>query len=120
MSEPARPAPETQELLLDHVVPILRMTGVLPHHEQVRIDPPGGGLRSSEPVTEGVVVVPGRVRTSGVRTAEPPDPAQVHVHIDRVEVVHPAPAARVSCPPRRVTAGVDLDAYLARRRKDHG
>lgn len=47
----------------------------------------------------------------------------LHVHLDRVEVVHPPPPAptirRVDPPPRRRPApSKDHDAYLARRRED--
>ncbi|MFJ8579380.1 hypothetical protein [Micromonospora sp. NPDC093277] len=48
----------------------------------------------------------------------------LHVHLDRVEVVHPAPPApaptprRPDPPPRRPAPSVDHDAYLARRRQD--
>lgn len=44
----------------------------------------------------------------------------LHVHLDRVEIVHHAPPRRAPppAPRRRPNPPVDHDAYLARRRED--
>jgi hypothetical protein len=73
---------------------------------------------------------PGEADLAGRLAADPADTTRtgrdvhLHVHLDRVEVVHPAPPStrtvRRAEPPaaRRPASAVDHDAYLARRRED--
>lgn len=44
-----------------------------------------------------------------------PDDVHLHIHLDRVDVLHPAPPP--AAPPPRRPPSVDHDAYLARRRE---
>ncbi len=63
---------------------------------------------------------PGRRAAAAAGPRAPSGPPQVHVHIDRVVVARPAPAARLPqpAPAQRPRPQPDHDAYLARRRED--
>jgi len=91
--EPARAAPPSlDELLARHVVPALRAAGaVRPGRDTVRL--------TDEPVT-------------GHRGGD------VHVHLGRIEVVQPPPAAQgAPARPRPRRPAPDHEAYLAARRQ---
>jgi hypothetical protein len=121
--------PTTEELVREHVVPALVAAGALTGDEAVRVTAPVIGRerdgRSQQPSPGTALVTPGRVRVAppAVEVAPPAaalSPPEVHVHIDRVEVLRaaaPTPPPQPA-PPRRQTPRVDHAAYLERRRAD--
>ncbi|MFI7649204.1 hypothetical protein ACIBTZ_24455 [Micromonospora sp. NPDC049460] len=134
--------PDLLDLVRDHVVPALRERGVVAAGERVDVraaHQPG----TSPPPPGRVQVVTDHRRVTPVAPALPPDAGagataaggapdgaeshrqaygdgraarrDVHVHIDRVEVIRSAPAVPPTPP---ATPRADLDRYLARRRED--
>jgi hypothetical protein len=105
----APPAPDTDQLIAQHVVPALVEAGLLRDPEvTIQREPAGPRVPARQPVVR-VVGEPPRTSSGG----------DVHVHIDRVVVVQPEP--RPSGPARARptrTAGVDHEAYLAGRRQE--
>jgi hypothetical protein len=124
------------------VVPALIDVGVVGAGERIEVSAPEAGRahRSgpsrANPPPRGVTVIrPGAVRSaaphqvgddSPVGSAHPrahedapaPGPAQVHVHIDRIEVLRAALPPAPPATPRRGPPRVDHAAYLERRRAD--
>ncbi|MGV8965792.1 MAG: hypothetical protein ACOH2F_05890 [Cellulomonas sp.] len=113
-------APDTEILLREHVVPALRSRGLLAPGERAELIDPTGELAADRPRAPH----PGRagVGHGEVRRGEPTAidsrTTEVHVHIDRVEVVRAAP---VAAPPPAAPTAVEppepsrLDAYLEQR-----
>jgi hypothetical protein len=121
-------------------VPALIDAGVVGAGERIEVAEPGAerphrnGLSRANPPPRGVAVIrPGAVhgaappRVGGDSPAgsahphaheEAPDPAQVHVHIGRIEVLRAAPPPAPPATPRRHPPRVDHAAYLERRRAD--
>ncbi|MEW2051954.1 hypothetical protein AB0916_41850, partial [Streptomyces sp. NPDC005476] len=106
------------ELVREHVVPALR-GGVLPSSLPVEVRQADGEVAPPAPPTGAATVLtsPARGTPSGSETGAS-GAAVVHLNISRIEVLPPAPAP---APPARTPTGsrVDLDAYLARRDKEH-
>ena len=111
--------PDTEVLVREHIVPVLVEREVVPGDAEARFAAPD--RPHSRPARGQVVIstsrpeaMAGSTRMDGA--SEPPTP-QVHVHIDRVEVVRPA-AERPArpAPARPARPQVDHVAYLARRR----
>jgi hypothetical protein len=128
--------PATGDLVREHVVPALVAAGVLAPGERVRVTPAGASQgRGRHPQAQppgSALVRPGRVRpdpapaavsptavspTAVFPAAAAPGPPEVHVHIDRVEVLRAAPPQPAEAAPRQVPR-VDHAAYLERRRAD--
>lgn len=136
--------PDLLDLVRDHVVPALREQGVVAAGERVDVraaHQPG----TTPPPPGRVQVVVDRRRVTSAAPAPPPDAGagtagpgvagvpdgaeshrqaygdgraarrDVHVHIDRLEVIRSAPATPPTPP---ATPRTDLDRYLARRRED--
>ncbi|WP_298890055.1 hypothetical protein [uncultured Serinicoccus sp.] len=109
-----------ETLVLEHVVPVLRERGVLDDREarQVVAVPSAPG-RTPAPRRDGRLAV-------GVDDIDVPAHEEVHLHVDRVQVIHPerggarasgalpAPAAAAATGP--ATGAATHDAYLARQR----
>lgn len=108
--------PTAFELLRDHVVPVLAASGVIPPHERADVRTPDAPGTARPPAPGRATVTAGRTRIADQsdRPGGYPGHREVHVHIDRVEVVRRAPDP---APPRSVTPRVDLDTYLERRRE---
>ena len=103
--------PSTGDLLTEHVLPALVAAGLLadPDADVLRADTPPAG-RLADPTGPSV-----RVVEEPSRTVDPT--GDVHVHIDRVDVLPPAPRERARSRTRPApVVPVDHDAYLARRR----
>ncbi|MFE9018101.1 hypothetical protein ACFYNL_05935 [Streptomyces sp. NPDC007808] len=109
--------PGLQELIRDHVAPALTASGVIPPSERPEFPDPRDDTSLAPPGAGHALVVPGRMRGPSADEVKRSSTSDVHVHIERVEVVRPAPEA----PGRRHDAeGFDLDGYLDRRRKEYG
>jgi len=119
------PVPDTATLLGEHVVPVLRAHGLIAPGERVDL-PDGkraeeGNVRPMRAPRPGAVAV--RHGSVHQGDAAPGDPStkvggrstEVHVHIDRVEVLRAAPAPP-PLPAVGPAAPSRLDTYLEQRR----
>jgi hypothetical protein len=129
--------PSDIDLVLDHVVPALIRAGVLSRGEQVRLseldraDPHDRPAKDREPPPGTAVLTTGRPRRDGPaptggsrqnlgsrQNSAAQGPPQVHVHIDRIEVLRAKSPPTPVAPARREPPRVDHAAYLERRRAD--
>lgn len=115
--------PDTEMLLRGHVIPELEARGLLAPGEDVDLSDQvdGTSTRRPPPRPGRVSVRPGVART-GEPTTVDAHTTEVHVHIDRVEVVRAAPALAPTpaqqpspAPPGGTRVPSRLDAYLERR-----
>lgn len=110
------PVPDPVTLVREHVVPVLVDSGMFRPGERFDVPDPDRPSRPADPQATRLLMSPPRISQSD-RTQTPSSPAQpadVHVHIDRIEVVRPA-APTTPLPTRRPVPPVDHKAYLAKR-----
>ncbi|MGV8845343.1 hypothetical protein [Tessaracoccus sp.] len=111
--------PDTRALLRDHVVPELEALGLLVHGERVDLSEASAEAGSTVPRPGRVAVAHGAVRTSDP-TAVDAHTTEVHVHIDRLQVLRAAPAPAPPPQPGMTSVGGPpqpsrLDHYLEHR-----
>ncbi|MGW0950050.1 hypothetical protein ACWD4O_47070 [Streptomyces sp. NPDC002623] len=107
-------APDTVELVREHVVPALTERGVLPSSVRVEVRRAEAGEPAPAPrAGTATVRTAAARRTHSVHSADASGSPAVHLHIARIEVLPAAPPS----PP--TGSRVDLDAYLARRDKEN-
>ncbi|MFD8262923.1 hypothetical protein ACFV19_29345 [Streptomyces griseoluteus] len=114
-------APELLDIVRDHVVPALTRAGLIAPGERPAVRLAGEGQHALGPSPDRTTVTAGRMR---IRLAPDgphrPGVGDVHVHIDRVEVLPPSPPLAPASPPPPPPeparpASVDLEAYLDAR-----
>ncbi|WP_405603479.1 hypothetical protein [Streptomyces sp. NBC_00081] len=120
---PDTAAPELLDIVRDHVVPALTRAGLIAPGERLAVRLAGEGQHALGPSPDRTTVTAGRMR---IRPAPDgphrPGVGDVHVHIDRVEVLPPSPPLAPASPPPPPPppeparpASVDLEAYLDAR-----
>jgi hypothetical protein len=114
-AEAAAAEPDPIALIRTFLVQRLVDEHVLAQDERTEVrttDDPG---KPADPSSTGLVVPPARRFRAEVAAGRAGAP-EVHLHIDRIEVIRPT--ASRPAPPRRNAPPVDHEAYLARRRAE--